>query len=99
MITSPRFKQTWESLLIRRAVPDAKPPTLVSTSGTDYYGMSRTNSADYFDSVTLQSTGINASSIRNTTNAAGAAGDAGSFFTDNASAYIGWSAELWLLIN
>jgi hypothetical protein len=69
-------------------------PTLIATSGTDYYGMARTNSADYFDSITLAGTGINACTVRNTTNAAGTAGDAGNFGTDNASAYIGWSAEL-----
>ena len=69
-------------------------PTLIATSGTDYYGMARTNSADYFDSITLAGTGINACTVRNTTNASGTAGDAGNFGTDNASAYIGWSAEL-----
>jgi hypothetical protein len=69
-------------------------PTLIATSGTDYYGMARTNSADYFDSITLAGTGINACTVRNTTNASGTAGDAGNFGTDNANAYIGWSAEL-----
>ena len=30
VITSPRFKHTCESPLMRRAEPDARPPTLVS---------------------------------------------------------------------
>ena len=30
VITSPRFKHTWESPLMRRAEPDARPPTLTS---------------------------------------------------------------------
>ena len=30
VITSPRFKHTWESPLMRRAEPDARPPTFTS---------------------------------------------------------------------
>jgi len=69
-------------------------PTLIATSGTNYYLFYRNGGNDYVNSLTLGTTGINVCELYNNSEVASTAGHAGMLFTDNASASIALSAEL-----
>lgn len=70
-------------------------PSLVASSGTNYYLFRSNGSYDYCDSVSLASTvTTTATQINNTTQMSQTAGWAGWFATENASASIAFSAEL-----
>jgi hypothetical protein len=69
-------------------------PSLSSTSGTDYYRFSRGGGDDNFNSLTIDNVSTQASRIYNATEISGTAGQAGLFITNNASAFVAWSAEL-----
>jgi hypothetical protein len=68
--------------------------TLVSTTGTDYYGFYRNSGTDLLNSFTLGTSGNIAVELYNNSNISSTAGDAGMVFTNNASASIALSAEL-----
>ena len=67
-------------------------PTLVSTSGTNYYVVGGT--VDYFNSLTLWQSSTKETAWYNVSQASGTTGLGGVVWTDNASASIALSAEL-----
>jgi hypothetical protein len=69
-------------------------PTLVATSGTNYYAGYRDGAGDSFNSVTIGSPSENQSLIYNNSEASGTAGQAVHWETSNASASIAFNAEL-----
>jgi hypothetical protein len=69
-------------------------PTLVATSGTDYYTFERAGGSDGINSWTIQRPSLSCSNIKNTTDASGTAGQAGTLEVRNTSASISFSAEL-----
>jgi hypothetical protein len=69
-------------------------PSLVATSGTDYYSLVRDNANDFFNSLTIVEPSTSASSFQNTAQISGTAGQAGTIKTQNASSSIAFSAEL-----
>ena len=69
-------------------------PTLVATSGTDYYSFERAGGSDGINSWTIQRPSLSCSNIKNTTDASGTAGQAGTLEVRNTSASISFSAEL-----
>jgi hypothetical protein len=69
-------------------------PTLVAASGSLYYALFRNGSPDYFDSLTIGETSTNTTTLSNSTEISGTAGQAGMMITQNAAASILFSAEL-----
>ena len=69
-------------------------PTLVSTSGTDYYISDRNAGTDSFNSFTIIYASTQTAMIYNTSEISSVAGQAGIVRTNNASAAIAFSAEL-----
>jgi hypothetical protein len=70
-------------------------PTLVVGSGTDYFRIDRNAAQDYVDNLALDG-GVtqNGVVLYNNTQASGTAGNAGSIYTNNASAYVAFESEL-----
>ena len=68
-------------------------PTLVATSGTDFYAVDRNGGSDSFNSVTIYDASVNATMIYNNSEASGTAGQAGHIFSGT-SGSIAFSAEL-----
>jgi hypothetical protein len=68
-------------------------PTLVSTSGTNYYNM-QTVSDDNFNSLTISVASTQTAYLFNNSEVSGTFGNAGTVLTNNASASIAFSAEL-----
>jgi hypothetical protein len=77
-------------------VPMRTAPTLIQTTGTNYYAFGRNGGTDNFNSVTLATAQTTATVIFffNSTDASGTAGQAGYIQTSNASASLAASAEL-----
>jgi hypothetical protein len=69
-------------------------PTLISTSGTDYYRFARAGGTDYFNSFTLDSTNTTIATIYNDSDISGTAGWAGRMLTNSTSASVAFNAEL-----
>jgi hypothetical protein len=69
-------------------------PSLIATSGTNYYAFDRAGSADLFNSLTAASLTPQTVSFYNATEISGTAGQAGIVYLNNASARIALSAEL-----
>jgi hypothetical protein len=69
-------------------------PSLVSTSGTDYYRIDRNSGQDYLNSLTIVNTSENMTGVVNTTEASGTAGDSGWLYTNDASATVAFNSEL-----
>ena len=69
-------------------------PTIVQTTGTNYYGMVANGGIDSFNSLTIDATGTNQVVVYNNTEMAGIAGTAGFFIIQNASGSLAFSAEL-----
>ena len=69
-------------------------PVVISNSGTDYYAFARNGALDYFNSVTIDTSGPNILGLFNSGQISGTAGHAGYVVTQNASASIAASAEL-----
>jgi len=70
-------------------------PTLDATSGTDYYEFVRNSGSDTFNSLTIGLGGENiVTTLYNSTEISGTAGYAGRVKTNNASARVGFTAEL-----
>ena len=63
-------------------------------TGTNYYGIYRINTSDFFNSLLQEYSSIFGSTVYNNSEASGTAGNAGWMFTNNASAKIAFSAEL-----
>jgi hypothetical protein len=69
-------------------------PSLVQTTGTDYYSFIRNSTGDGFNSWSVDQTNTTCITIYNTSEISGTAGWAGDIKTNNASSFIGFSAEL-----
>ena len=69
-------------------------PTLDSVSGTDFYKFVRNNGSDTFNSFTLEYPNATSTNIYNGSEISGTAGHAGIVSVNNASGYVGFSAEL-----
>jgi hypothetical protein len=70
------------------------PPSLVATSGTDYYGFDRNSGSDYFNSLTIYRPSPNACMVYNASEASGTAGQSGQIYTNGALTVVSFSAEL-----
>jgi hypothetical protein len=69
-------------------------PTLVATTGTNYYGFEVNNGIDTFNDLTINRAQPNSAEVYVASNVSGTAGQAGEFYTNNASASLAFSAEL-----
>jgi hypothetical protein len=69
-------------------------PTLVVTSGSNYYSFERNSGNDGLNDFTISRPNLNGSMVINTADASGTAGDMGYLFTNNAASSIAFSAEL-----
>ena len=69
-------------------------PSLVATSGTNYYDFSRNSGDDVFNSITIVQATETGSGMYNNTEVSGTAGHAGRLITNSASSSIAFSAEL-----
>jgi hypothetical protein len=69
-------------------------PTIDQTTGTDYYNFYRNGAADGFNSFTISYASTTATNLFNASQVSGTAGQAGQIATNNAAAYLGFTAEL-----
>jgi len=69
-------------------------PTLVQTTGTDYYAFQRNGGSDSFNSFTANTATTQLVNLYNNSQVSGTAGHAGTLFTGNASSSLAFSAEL-----
>ncbi len=69
-------------------------PTLVSNSGTNYFVFYDGVTQDYFNALTLNASGLLSAEIYSDSNVAATQFRPGLFYTANASAYVGFSADL-----
>jgi hypothetical protein len=69
-------------------------PSLVATTGTDYYQADRNSGNDTFNSFTIYRPTNTTAMIYNGSQASGTAGHAALLYTNNASASVAFSAEL-----
>ncbi len=69
-------------------------PTLIATSGTNYYNFYRNAGDDLCNSLTIDSATNDAAGVRNFTEISGTAGHAGAFYTANAASSVAFNAEL-----
>jgi hypothetical protein len=69
-------------------------PSLVSSSGTNFYNIDRNGSSDGFDSLTLNISYKTNASFYNNTDVSGTAGQSGVAFLTTDGAFIAFEAEL-----
>jgi hypothetical protein len=69
-------------------------PTSAIVSGTNYYVLWRTNTANYLNSLNIVYSNSQNVSFQNTTEASGTAGNAGGLFTGAAASFVALQAEL-----
>jgi hypothetical protein len=69
-------------------------PTTACTSGTDYYDFNRNGGDDLFNSLTVYLASTTGTTLYNSTEIASTAGHGGLFLTNNASAFVAFTAEL-----
>jgi len=69
-------------------------PSLVASSGTNYYGFVRNSADDFFNSLTITQAGTNGACVVNATEISGTAGHAGRLYANDASASIAFNSEL-----
>jgi hypothetical protein len=69
-------------------------PTLVATTGTNYYGFEVNNGIDTFNDLTINRAQPNSAEVYVASNVSGTAGQAGEFYTNNNSTSLAFSAEL-----
>jgi hypothetical protein len=69
-------------------------PSLVATSGTNYYVADRNGADDAFNSFTIYRATLTTAMIYNNSEATGTAGHAALLYTNNASSSVAFSAEL-----
>jgi hypothetical protein len=69
-------------------------PTIDQITGTDYYTFYRNGGADGFNSFTISYASTTGTNLFNASQVSGTAGQAGQIATNNASAYLGFAAEL-----
>jgi hypothetical protein len=69
-------------------------PTLVASTGTDYYISDRNGGADAFNSLTIYRANRNVAMVYNNSEATGTAGHAALIYTNNALSSIAFNSEL-----
>jgi hypothetical protein len=69
-------------------------PGISASSGTDYFAFGRNSASDTFNSLTINQPHENGCEVYNSTEISGTAGQAGGVNTNNAAAYLGFSADL-----
>jgi len=69
-------------------------PTSASSSGTNYYVFYRNGTGDDFNSITIEGASPQQTGFFNSTEISGTAGQAGTVYAQNASAFIAFQAEL-----
>jgi hypothetical protein len=69
-------------------------PTLVASSGTNYYNMASNGGTDTYNSLTILRPSTTTASVYNSSEASGTSGAGGELFTNNASASIAFNSEL-----
>ena len=69
-------------------------PTLVASTGTNYYKFERNSATDSFNSLTIYQAGTNQAMLYNSSEISGTAGQAGSVSTDADLSSVAFSAEL-----
>jgi len=69
-------------------------PTSASSSGTNYYVFYRNATGDDFNSITIEGASPQQTGFFNNTEISGTAGQAGTIYAQNASAFIAFQAEL-----
>jgi hypothetical protein len=69
-------------------------PTIDQTTGTDYYSFYRNGGSDGFNSFTISYASTTGTNLFNASQVSGTAGQAGQIATNNASAYLAFTAEL-----
>jgi hypothetical protein len=69
-------------------------PTIDQTTGTDYYLFYRNGGSDGFNSFTISYASTTGTNLFNAAQVSGTAGQAGQIATNNASTYLGFTAEL-----
>jgi hypothetical protein len=69
-------------------------PTIDQITGTDYYTFYRNGGADGFNSFTISYASTTGTNLFNASQVSGTAGQAGQIATNNAAAYLGFTAEL-----
>jgi hypothetical protein len=69
-------------------------PTSASTTGTNYYGFYRNGTNDDFNSITLEAAQVQGTGFFNNSEISGTAGQSGNLYTNNASSFIAFQAEL-----
>jgi hypothetical protein len=84
--------------LMRSVIPFPVPmrvnPSLVASSGTNYFMYRSAAADDLFNSLTIGDAGTTSSSVYNNTEIASTSGQGGYILTNNASASVAFSAEL-----
>jgi hypothetical protein len=92
--TGSYFNNTQLEFAFRFPVIMRTAPTLIISTGTDYYAFSRNSGTDGFNSLTLYQATTQSCLLYNFTEVSGTAGQSGSVFSNNASSSIALSAEL-----
>jgi hypothetical protein len=69
-------------------------PNAVQTSGTDFYGLYRSGTGDFFNSLTLNTSSVSGVELYNDGQVSGTAGQTGGLVGNSSSMYLGFSAEL-----
>jgi hypothetical protein len=88
------YQSTFIENVTRFIVQMRTAPSLVISTGTDYYSISRNGGTDTLNSLTIYQPTTQSTYLYNNTEASGTAGHAGMLFSNNASSSIAFSAEL-----
>jgi len=88
------FSTTQISLVMNMPVPMRTGPSISQVTGTNYYAIYSAGGTDSFNSLTVENAGTTMVSLLNSTQVSGTAGYSGIVRATNASAYLGFTAEL-----
>jgi hypothetical protein len=92
--TAAYYSSTNASGYVQFPVQMRATPTAASTTGTDYYTFYRNAASDTFNSLNVDGPTQNSTQVYNNTEVSGTAGQAGYFYTGNASAVLAFVSEL-----
>ena len=81
-------------LIVQYPVTMRVAPALDMGTGTDYFTFVRNGGSDTFNSFTIDSPSTTAANLYNSTQISSTAGNGGVIFSNNASAYLGFTSEL-----
>jgi len=88
------YSSSHVQLIVQFPVTMRVGPALDMGTGTDYFTFVRNGGSDTFNSFTIDSPSTIATNIYNSTQISSTAGNGGVIFTNNASAYLGFTSEL-----